>query len=145
MILFYSQLKSLIRSLPKHAQIIYRRAPSLRGIHAWLALMMSTKAGFKLAPPTRKPSMSACLASSLQFFSETLPPYRIRVFSEASGETSFLSHSRRAAWTSCACSVVATLPVPMALLSVSDCRCTVVGKNERTRWARKQRQSCSSP
>lgn len=25
-----------------------------------------------------------------------------------------------AAWTSCACSVVATLPVPMALLRVSD-------------------------
>lgn len=39
-----------------------------------LELMMSTKAGFKLAPPTRKPSMSGCLLSSLQFFSLTLPP-----------------------------------------------------------------------
>lgn len=64
--------------------------------------------------------MSGCLASSLQFFSETLPPYRIRVFSEASAETSFLSHSRRAAWTSWACSVVATLPVPIALAFVSS-------------------------
>lgn len=59
--------------------------------------------------------MSACLARSLLFFSLTLPPYRMRVFSDASGETSFFSHSRMAAWTSWACSVVATLPVPIAL------------------------------
>ena len=39
-----------------------------------LALTMSTKAGFKLAPPTRKPSMSCSFARSLQFFSLTLPP-----------------------------------------------------------------------
>ena len=39
-----------------------------------LLLIMSTKAGFRLAPPTRNPSMSACLASSTQFFSLTLPP-----------------------------------------------------------------------
>lgn len=32
------------------------------------------QAGFKLAPPTKKPSISACLASSLQFFSLTEPP-----------------------------------------------------------------------
>jgi hypothetical protein len=51
----------------------------------------------------------------LQFFSDTLPPYKMRVLSAASLETSFLSHSRSAAWTSWACSVVATLPVPMAL------------------------------
>jgi hypothetical protein len=62
--------------------------------------MMSTKAGFSEAPPTRKPSMSACLASSLQFFSLTEPPYNIRVFSAASDETSFFNHSRMAAWTS---------------------------------------------
>lgn len=43
----------------------------------------------------------------------------MRVLSEASDETSFLSHSRIAAWTSCACSVVATLPVPMALFDVN--------------------------
>jgi hypothetical protein len=63
--------------------------------------------------------MSGCLASSLQFFSDTLPPYRMRVFSAASADTSFWSHSRIALWTSCACSVVATLPVPMALDVVS--------------------------
>lgn len=39
-----------------------------------LALMMSTKAGLRLAPPTKKPSMSSALANSLQFFSLTLPP-----------------------------------------------------------------------
>lgn len=39
-----------------------------------LALMMSTNAGFKLAPPTKKPSISFSLARSLQFFSLTLPP-----------------------------------------------------------------------
>lgn len=100
--------------------LTYRRAP-LPCIHAWLLLMISTNAGFKLAPPTRKPSISGCFASSLLFFSVTLPPYRIRVFSAASLETSLLSHSRIALWTSCACSVVATLPVPMALNQISEC------------------------
>jgi len=38
-----------------------------------------------------------------------------RVFSDASDETVDDNHFRMAAWTSCACSVVATLPVPMAL------------------------------
>lgn len=75
---------------------------------------MSTKAGFKLAPPTRKPSISACLLSSLQFFSLTLPPYRMRVSLAALSSTFSFSHLRMAAWTSWACSVVATLPVPMA-------------------------------
>ena len=88
-------------------------------IQAWLELMMSTNAGFSDAPPTKKPSMSACFASSPLFFSVTLPPYRMRVFSAASAETSFFSQSRMAAWTSCACSVVATLPVPMALCASS--------------------------
>lgn len=32
------------------------------------------QAGFKLAPPTRKPSISPSFANSLQFFSLTLPP-----------------------------------------------------------------------
>ena len=32
------------------------------------------QAGFKLAPPTKKPSISLCLARSLQFFSLTEPP-----------------------------------------------------------------------
>lgn len=77
--------------------------------------MISTNAGFKLAPPTKKPSISACFANSLQFFSLTLPPYKMRVLSAASEDTSFLSQLRIAACTSCACSVVATLPVPMAL------------------------------
>jgi hypothetical protein len=109
----------VIRTFPRPPSRVPHRRASLPGIHAWLLLMMSTNAGFKLAPPTRKPSISGCLASSLLFFSVTLPPYRIRVFSAASEETSFFSHSRIAAWTSCACSVVATLPVPMALVSVS--------------------------
>ena len=48
--------------------------PFMYKIYEDWALIMSTKAGFKLAPPTRKPSMSFSLASSLQFFSLTLPP-----------------------------------------------------------------------
>ena len=32
------------------------------------------QAGFRLAPPTRKPSMSGCFARSPQFFSVTEPP-----------------------------------------------------------------------
>ena len=40
----------------------------------------------------------------------------IRVFSAASDEMVEASHFRISAWTSCACSVEATLPVPMALL-----------------------------
>ena len=38
------------------------------------ALMMFTNSGFSDAPPTRKPSMSACLPSSSQFFAFTEPP-----------------------------------------------------------------------
>ena len=34
----------------------------------------NSQAGFKLAPPTKNPSMSFCFASSLQFFSLTEPP-----------------------------------------------------------------------
>lgn len=74
-----------------------------------------SQAGFRLAPPTKNPSMSDCFAKSLQFFSLTLPPYMIRVLSEASCETVDESHFLISACTSCACSVVATLPVPMAL------------------------------
>lgn len=37
-------------------------------------VQVHSQAGFKLAPPTRNPSTSGCLANSLQFFSVTLPP-----------------------------------------------------------------------
>ena len=71
--------------------------------------------GFKLAPPTRNPSISACCARSLQFLPLTLPPYRMRVASAVSLPSDEDIHLRIPAWTSWACSVVATLPVPMAL------------------------------
>ena len=76
---------------------------------------INLQAGFRLAPPTKNPSISACFASSLQFFSLTLPPYSNLVFSAASFDTVSFSHLRIAACTSCACSVLATLPVPIAL------------------------------
>ncbi len=60
------------RRISVFAKALYQ-APSTTHPHD-LALMISTKAGFKLAPPTRNPSISPCFASSLQFFSETLPP-----------------------------------------------------------------------
>jgi len=81
------------------------------------------QAGFKLAPPTRKPSISGCLASSLQFFSFTEPPYKMRVLSATEEETVVDRNLRIAAWTSWACSVVATLPVPMALDAISCLVC----------------------
>jgi len=71
--------------------------------------------GFKLAPPTKNPSISACCARSLQFLPLTLPPYKMRVASAVSLPSDEDIHLRISAWTSCACSVVATLPVPMAL------------------------------
>lgn len=49
----------------------FARCPQER---PFLQLMMSTKAGFRLAPPTRKPSMSGCVLRSVQFFSDTEPP-----------------------------------------------------------------------
>lgn len=39
-----------------------------------VALMISTNAGFKEAPPTRKPSMSGQAPSSLQLLADTDPP-----------------------------------------------------------------------
>jgi hypothetical protein len=59
--------------------------------------------------------MSGCFASSLQFFPLTLPPYKMRVDSAASLPNDELNHLRISACTSCACSVDATLPVPIAL------------------------------
>jgi len=38
-----------------------------------LALRMVMKSGLSDAPPTRKPSMSGCLASSLQLSADTEP------------------------------------------------------------------------
>jgi len=77
-------------------------------------MLQHSQAGFKLAPPTKNPSISSCVANSLQFFSLTLPPYKILVCSAASFETDVDSQERIAACTSCAWDVVATLPVPMA-------------------------------
>jgi hypothetical protein len=74
----------------------------------------NSQAGFKLAPPTKNPSTSGCCASSLAFLSVTLPPYKILVSSAAFSDTFSLSQARMAAWTSWACAVVATFPVPMA-------------------------------
>ena len=52
---------------------------------AWLiqaeltAVMMSANAGLREAPPTKKPSTSACFMRSPAFYSVTEPPYIILV------------------------------------------------------------------
>jgi hypothetical protein len=72
----YIHFSKLLYKEHRRSTSILLRLPSLLasfGIYD-LALMMSTNAGFKLAPPTRKPSISFSFASSLQFFSLTLPP-----------------------------------------------------------------------
>mmetsp|Transcript_16677 Transcript_16677/g.41979 ORF Transcript_16677/g.41979 Transcript_16677/m.41979 type:complete len:307 (-) Transcript_16677:150-1070(-) len=80
----------------------------------WHAVIISMNVGFKLAPPTRKPSMSCFARSSAQFSGVTLPPYWIRTFSATSALTAVLRYSRIEACVSCAWSGVATLPVPIA-------------------------------
>uniref|UniRef100_A0A2P2L0Q0 Triosephosphate isomeraseic-like n=1 Tax=Rhizophora mucronata TaxID=61149 RepID=A0A2P2L0Q0_RHIMU len=76
--------------------------------------MVANSGPFKDAPPTRKPSISSCFASSAQLPPFTDPPYITRVFEATSVETFVLSQSRTATCTSCACWGVATLPVPIA-------------------------------
>lgn len=67
-----------------------------------VALTMSTNSGLRLAPPTRKPSMSGQLASSLALAAVTEPPYWMRTAPATSGDTLVDSQLRRDAWTSCA-------------------------------------------
>jgi hypothetical protein len=93
----------------------YRKTRPFKAPEAYRRLLiMSVKVGFREAPPTKKPLMSACLLRSLQFFSLTLLPYIILVLSATLSLTSFFNHPLIAAWTSWACLVVATLPVPIA-------------------------------
>lgn len=55
----------------------------------------------------------------------------ILVLSEASCEMFEDSHFRIEAWTSCACSVLATLPVPIALRHPSDKACKLRGHGRK--------------
>jgi hypothetical protein len=47
---------------------------------------------FNEAPPTKKPSMSGCEASSLAFEPVTDPPYKILVDAATAGLTLSLNH-----------------------------------------------------
>ena len=77
--------------------------------------IMSMKSGpFRLAPPTRNPSMSSHAARPSQLPGFTDPPYNTRVVAPASSLTVLLNHARMEAHAACACSVDATTPVPMA-------------------------------
>ena len=77
----------------------------------------------------------------------------IRVFSAASDEMVEASHFRISAWTSCACSVEATLPVPMALsherdekqFELADEHDGILERGDVTRLAHKPRRSSTSP
>ena len=66
------------------------------------------------APPLNPPSMSGFerRPAALAPFME--PPYWMRVALAMAGDTFVASHARIDACTSCACSGVAVLPVPMA-------------------------------
>jgi hypothetical protein len=81
----------LLSTLPANSKTANSKTANLPNPLYDLALMISTtkrqsanileiestknlQAGFKLAPPTKNPSMSGCVAKSLQFFSLTEPP-----------------------------------------------------------------------
>ena len=69
----------------------------------FVALTMSMNSGLRLAPPTRKPSMSAQAASSLALAAVTEPPYWMRTLAATSADALVDSQVRREAWTSWAC------------------------------------------
>mmetsp|Transcript_10388 Transcript_10388/g.44192 ORF Transcript_10388/g.44192 Transcript_10388/m.44192 type:complete len:305 (-) Transcript_10388:182-1096(-) len=76
--------------------------------------MVTKSAPTSDAPPTKNPSMSSCFASSSQFPAFTEPPYWMRTADATAGDTALAMNARMPACTSCACSGVATFPVPMA-------------------------------
>ena len=65
--------------------------------------MTSTNSGLREAPPTKKPSTSACVANSSEFLALTEPPYMMRVLCATSEDTFLLNQSLSCLWTSCAC------------------------------------------
>ena len=67
------------------------------------AAMPRKSSAFRLAPPTRAPSMFGCDSSSPAFEALTLPPYRIRTFSADPSLYRSVSSLRRSACTSSAC------------------------------------------
>src|ERR1039458_4952643 len=66
------------------------------------------------APPTSAPSTSGWLINSFAFAGLTLPPYWMRTFFAVPSSKIFTSNPRMNACASCACCVVAVLPVPIA-------------------------------
>ena len=66
------------------------------------------------APPMRPPSMSGLANSSGALLGLQLPPYRMVVSSATCAPYFSASRPRMKAWISCAWSLVAVLPVPMA-------------------------------
>jgi hypothetical protein len=60
--------------------------------------------GLREAPPTKNPSISGFLASSLELEPVTEPPYIIRVDCDTASLTFEANHCLNAACTSCACS-----------------------------------------
>lgn len=79
-------------NINQHVFIIY--------LYYFLALTISINSGFKDAPPTKNPSMSFSLASSLQLAAVTDPPYIIRVVLATFSLTSSVNHFRKIWWTS---------------------------------------------
>ena len=79
------------------------------------SLIISRKSpALRLEPPTKNPSTSGHPARLAAFFGFTLPPYWMRRASAASTETASATAARIAACISCACSGLATRPVPIA-------------------------------
>lgn len=49
-------------------------------VHLLQAKIISLNSGFKLAPPTKNPSISILAINSAAFLPVTLPPYNILIF-----------------------------------------------------------------
>src|SRR5574340_123524 len=78
------------------------------------ALQIATNsAALSEAPPIRPPSISGMENNSAAFDAFTLPPYWITSLSATAGSRAAIL-PRIKAWTACACSGVAVLPVPIA-------------------------------
>merc|ERR1712039_494444 len=67
---------------PRNACKLQRSSPQAAQVSTILV-----KAGFREAPPTRKPSMLGCFIRSPQFSGVALPPYWIRIAAATAGLT----------------------------------------------------------
>src|SRR3546814_566976 len=89
------------------------KAPQQRRSQSRCWTIRAKSSASRLAPPTRAPSMSGWLISSLALPGFTEPPYWIRTDSAASAPTAEATTGRTRAHKTCASSLLAVQPVPI--------------------------------